>query len=167
MEFEDRQRFAASRKQLLGAICDPAFLQRKLALQGAWGIEFLAHETGGGRSLLKCRYHRPADARIPAFARKFVAERVEVTQCEEWNLKSGAGVLHVEVRNLPLRIGARMRLQPDDGGCANVLSWSLHCPIPLIGGKLEKLAADEMRVKFAQDSEVARRLLAERARCST
>jgi hypothetical protein len=163
-EFEDRQCFAASRKRLLGLFGDRRFLERKLLLLGAWDIEFLEVAPSAGHARLQCRYHRPTDARIPAFARKFVADRVEVTQSEEWNLRDGTGVLTVAVKNLPLRIGAHMRLQPQVGGCANVLSWSLDCPIPLVGGRLERIAADEMRVKLAQDAEATRKLLADHPR---
>jgi hypothetical protein len=163
MEFDDRQQYGVSKKRLLGVLSDHVFVERKLKLLGAWKIAWLAHETDAAHSHLQMRYHRNADARIPAFARKFVAERVEVTQTEDWDFKTGQGRLTVEVKNLPMRMAAKMRVQARKGGAEHLLEWTLHCPLPLIGRTLEKLAADEMAKKFAQDGDAVRQLLAQRA----
>ncbi|MDR3414877.1 MAG: DUF2505 domain-containing protein [Nevskia sp.] len=158
--FEERQEFDQPRDKVLRMFSDRGYFERKYAAVGGWDIQVLQHETDGRRFRIKCSYHRRPGGDVPAFARKFIGDSVLVTQEDVWNLDTATGRLEIDVRNLPMRIGADMRLVERPGGCANVLQWKLHCPMPLIGGKLEQALAEEMRERAVEDLQVSRRLLA-------
>lgn len=157
--YEERQSFDQPRDKVLRMFSDRAYFERKYAASGGWDIKVLEHELNGRHFRIKCSYNRKPDADVPAFARKFVGDSVQVTQEDVWDLEAAAGRFTIVVRNMPVRMSAEMRVVDEPQGCANVLQWTIQCVVPLIGGKLEQMLADEMRNKAAADLEISRRLL--------
>ena len=161
MKYEERQGFDQARDKVLRMFTDRAYFERKYALSGGWDIQVLQHQLKGRHFQIKCRYHRKPDAPVPAFAQKFIGASVEVTQEDRWDLEAGTGRFTIELKNVPMRIGVDMRMVDEPPGCANLLQWSLVCPIPLIGGKLEQILAEQMQIKAVEDLAISRKLLAD------
>ena len=44
-----------------------------------------------------------------------------------------------------------MRLVDDGEGSAKELSWNISCGVPLVGGKIEKLVAQDIQAKSEAD----------------
>ena len=159
MKFENRQAFPGPRERLLRMFTDPTYFERKYVRTGASDIKVLEYRLQGDEFFIRCRFLRPTDTNVPAFARKFLAEKVEVTQSDRWNLKTATGELQVEVKNLPAQITARMLIEDDPAGCANVLRFEVRCSLPLIGGKIEEVVGNETRARLVEDHAVSRDLL--------
>src|SRR3546814_106669 len=98
---------------------------------------------------------------LPDFAKKFVPAEMSITQRDSWDLKKRTGQLEVEVRGVPIKIAATMRLADEGKGSANTLSWNVSCGIPLIGGKLEKLLISDIQAKADADLAASRKILAD------
>lgn len=160
-QYEERQSFDQPMEKVLRMFSDRAYFERKYAASGGWDIQVLEHELSGRRFRIKCGYSRKPDADVPGFARKFIGDSVHLTQEDVWDLDSASGRLSIEIRNAPIRMSAQMRVVQQPGGCANVLLWTLTCPVPLVGSKLEQMLATEMRNKAAADLEISRKLLAD------
>lgn len=160
-QYEERQSFDQPMEKVLRMFSDRAYFERKYAASGGWDIQVLEHELSGRRFRIKCGYSRKPDAEVPGFARKFIGDSVHLTQEDVWDLDSASGRLSIEIRNAPIRMSAQMRVVQQSGGCANVLLWTLTCPVPLVGSKLEQMLATEMRNKAAADLEISRKLLAD------
>ncbi|MDE0854318.1 MAG: DUF2505 domain-containing protein [Nevskia sp.] len=160
-QYEERQSFDQPIEKVLRMFSDRAYFERKYAASGGWDIQVLEHELSGRRFRIKCGYSRKPDADVPGFARKFIGDSVHLTQEDVWDLDSASGRLSIEIRNAPIRMSAQMRVVQQPGGCANVLLWTLTCPVPLVGSKLEQMLATEMRNKAAADLEISRKLLAD------
>jgi hypothetical protein len=160
-QYEERQSFDQPREKVLRMFSDRVYFERKYAASGGWDIKVLEHELDGKRFRIKCSYSRKPDADVPGFARKFIGDSVQVTQEDVWDLETASGRLAIEIRNAPIRMSAAMRVEKEKGGCVNVLQWTLNCPVPLIGSKLEQMLATEMRNKAAADLDISHRLLAD------
>jgi hypothetical protein len=160
-KYEERQAFDQPAEKVLKMFTDRAYFERKYAASGGWDIKVLEHELSATRFRIKCSYSRKPDAEVPAVAKKFIGDSVQVTQEDVWDLQARTGRLSIEIRNAPIRMQAEMKLLTEKGGCSNVLGWTLNCPVPLIGGKMEQMLAKEMRDKAAADLAISRRLLAE------
>ena len=160
-KYEERQSFDQPREKVLRMFSDRLYFERKYAASGGWDIKVLEHELSAKRFRIKCSYSRKPDADVPGFARKFIGDSVQLTQEDVWDLQTASGRLSIEIRNAPIRMSAEMRVVEEKGGCANVLQWTLNCPVPLLGGKLEQMLMDEMRNKAAADLEISRKLLAD------
>jgi hypothetical protein len=159
-QYEERQAFDQPVETVLKMFTDRAYFERKYAASGAWDIQVLEHELSGERFRIKCSYQRKPDTEVPAVAKRFIGESVHVTQEDIWDLGSRSGQLAIEIRHAPIRMQAQMKLVPEQGGSCNVLNWTMHCPVPLIGGKMEQTLAREMRDKAAADLAISRSLLA-------
>ena len=158
--FVEEQRFQQSPAAVLAKFTDPAFLTRKYTELGRQDIALLEHHRDDVRALMRIAYSDVAEMDLPDFARKFVPARQHVVQTVEWTLATRIGTLNVEPKGAPARIQAEMRLSDDKGGgCLNTISWKISCSVPLIGGKLEKILADNIRQKAAKDLTVSQRLL--------
>jgi hypothetical protein len=159
--YEERQSFDQPPEKVLRMFSDRAYFERKYAASGGWDIQVQEYERSDQRFRIKCGYSRKPDAEVPAFARKVIGDAVHVTQEDIWDLESASGRLSIQIRNTPIQMRAQMRLEAEPGGCVNVLQWTLSCPVPLVGSKLEQILAAEMRNKAAADLEISRRLLAD------
>ena len=160
-QYEERQSFDQPPEKVLRMFSDRVYFERKYAASGGWDIKVLEHELSARRFRIKCSYQRKPDAEVPGFAKKFIGESVQVTQEDVWDLETATGRLSIEIRNAPIRMSAEMQVAQEKGGCANLLQWTLNCPVPLLGGKLEQMLMDEMRNKAAADLEISRKLLAD------
>lgn len=157
--FIEEQRFQQAPAEVLARFTDPDFLARKYAELGRQDIVLLEHRNDGSRALMRIAYSDVAEMDLPDFARKFVPARQHIVQTVEWTLVTRIATLNVEPKGAPARIQAEMRLSDDQGGCLNAISWKISCTVPLIGGKLEKILADNIRQKAAKDLMVSQRLL--------
>jgi hypothetical protein len=158
-QYEERQSFTQPKAKVLRMFSDRAYFERKYAASGGWDIKVLEHELSGKHFRIKCSYSRKPDADVPAFARKFIGDSVQVTQEDIWDLEAATGRLSISLQNMPVKMSAEMRVVEEPQGCCNVLQWTMQCGVPLIGGKLEQMLAEEMRNKAAADLEISRRLL--------
>ena len=58
-----------------------------------------------------------------------------------------------------MKVFTEMQLKPSGQGCANHLVWNVSCGIPLIGGKLEKVLAEDLQAKSRTDYQVSLKIL--------
>ena len=158
-QYEERQSFNQPPEKVLRMFSDRVYFERKYAASGGWDIKVLEHELSGKRFRIKCSYSRKPDAEVPGFAKKIIGDAVHLTQEDVWDLDTASGHLSIQIRNTPIRMSAEMRVVEEPQGCANVLQWTLHCAVPLVGGKLEQMLATEMHNKAAADLEISRKLL--------
>lgn len=151
MKFSDEHRFDKPAEAVIRMFTDRDYFVRKYEELGFSNVEVLDHSQDGDDFSITCRYEAPSDAPIPGFAKKFMGETNVVTQTDEWNAASMTGRLTAEIEGLPAKVGAAMRLTDDGDGSVNTLDWTISCGIPLVGGKIEKLVAEDIRSKSSTD----------------
>ena len=98
-------------------------------------------------------------APVPDFAKKFLGATNVVTQTDAWDLEKRTGRLEAEIKGVPVRVAADMKLADEGAGAANSLKWSLDCGIPFVGGKLEQLVASDIQSKAKGDLAQSREIL--------
>ena len=138
---------------------DRAFFERKYREQGAWDVEVLEHHRDERSFRIKCRFQMKSDAPIPDFAKKFVSDSISMVQQDSWDIPTLTGRIETELKGMPVRISADMALKPEGAGCVNHLKWTVGCSIPLIGGKLEKIIAEDLQIKSQRDQQVSKSIL--------
>lgn len=161
MKYEQKQTFDKPAATVIKMFGDRRYFERKYAELGFKNVEVLEHVSDGNRFSIRMRYTASADVPLPDFARKLVPAEMNITQRDSWDLAKKVGHLEVELRGLPLKVGAAMKLADEGKGSANTLSWDVHCAIPLVGGKLEKLLLSDIQAKAAADLAASRKILAD------
>ncbi|WP_028007099.1 DUF2505 domain-containing protein [Solimonas flava] len=162
MKHEQKQTFDKPPETVIRMFGDRRYFERKYELLGFRDIEVLEHEAAGDRFRIRVRYTAGADIPLPDFARKFVSGDITIVQEDRWDLAKKTGRLEVDLRGLPVKVGADMALVGlGKGGAANTLSWDVRCSIPLVGGKLEKLLLADIEAKADADLAASRKILAD------
>ncbi|MGI8578702.1 MAG: DUF2505 domain-containing protein [Nocardioidaceae bacterium] len=85
--------------------------------------------------------NRTMAAEVPAIARKFVGETIDVTQTEEWQPATDPGRrtanLNVSIKGQPAKVTGTITLDAIDGGVREVIDGEVKVSIPFIGKAIE------------------------------
>jgi hypothetical protein len=159
MEFKDKHVFDKPAATVLKMFSDKAYFERKYQESGYTNIKVLEHAVDAKKFRIKVQYQAPNSAPVPDFAKKFLGETNTVTQTDAWDLEKKTGRLEAEIKGVPVRISADMKLADEGVGSANTLKWNLSCGIPLLGGKLEQIVASDIQSKAKGDVAKSREIL--------
>ena len=159
MQFTDKHMFTKNADTVMKMYTDKEFFVRKYKEVGGWDIKVLEHEKSADKFRIKCQYTIKSDAPVPGFAKKFLPETATITQEDVWDCKTKKGRLQVEMKGLPARISCDMTLANDGKGSANAMKWEVSVKIPLIGGKVEELIANDIKSKSKTDKLVSAKIL--------
>ena len=143
---------------------DPSFLERKFAAGGAKDVTVEREDTADGGTRIVVRRRVTVD--LPGFAAKFIQPTNTVVQTEEW---APAGddatrvcTYRVDVQGVPSRIDGTVTLTPDGAHTRQDVVAEVKVSIPLVGGRLEKLAVDSGQNLLRDEAEFTNRELASR-----
>lgn len=159
MQFEDRQEFNRPWEVVQKMFTDPAYFEKKAKLLKRMNVKLLEHERKGDEFKVRFSFEDMATIELPSFAKRFAGKTAHVIEEDRWNIKTRSGRLSFEFQGLPVKLGADMDVLDTDDGCVNVLHWKVSCSVPLLGGKLEKLIAQDIQHKASEDLRVSQTLL--------
>ncbi len=159
MKFDDKHTFDKPAATVLKMFSDKAYFERKYKDLGFSEIEVLEHEKSATRFRIKVRYAAKNTVAVPDFAKKFIPATAIVTQSDTWDLSKMTGRIEAEIKGAPVKVVCDMTLKDEGKGAANQLKWNISCGIPLVGGKIEKITADDIQAKAGNDVAVTRKIL--------
>ena len=159
MQFNEKHTFDKPAATVLKMFSDRAYFEKKYAALGYKNVEVLEHAADAKRFRIKVRYSAPNSAPVPDFAKKFLGENNIVTQSDTWDLEKKTGRLEAEIKGVPVKVAADMKLADEGSGSTNTLKWNLSCGIPLLGGKLEQIVGSDIQSKAKTDLAKSREIL--------
>lgn len=129
--------------ELFGMMCLQEYQEQKCRDAGALSYDVSITVTGHG-AIIKARRKLPTHG-FPGLLRKFVPSGVTSTETIEWGPADDGGArtatLHVDFHGAPASMKGTVRIEPD-GVLTHVhvdADFSAH--VPLVGGKIENIAA--------------------------
>jgi hypothetical protein len=158
--FEHRASFPATVDAVYSTLVDEAFLTARLRDIGGKGAALLSHETTDGGAAYRLRQGVDAD-RLPGAVRSILKGDLVVEREERWRGHESAG--RATIAGVPAQIASRGRLTERGGGTELLVSAEVKVSIPLVGGKIEKVVAEQVTKLLAAEAEYAEKWLAERA----
>lgn len=161
MKFRETIRHCLPAGRLLSAYANPAFYPAKYAATDARDIRVLDTGDDDGRFHIRVSRTVPAEIPLPAFARGWFPGEITLVQTDRWDRGSGTGSVEIEFVGLPVRIDCGLKLAEADGAMVETLDFEIRVDVPLLGGKLARLLAEDLQLKFAKDTEVTLALLPE------
>ncbi|MDB5986010.1 MAG: hypothetical protein JWR16_1063 [Nevskia sp.] len=159
MKYEERQEFSQPWETVKQMFSDPGYFEKKAKILQRRDVKVLEHEQKGEHFRIRFSFDETPTIELPSFAQRFAGKSAHVIEQDSWNLKTRTGKLSFELQGLPVKLSADMKVLDTDEGCVNVLSWNVSCSVPLIGGKFEKLIAQDIQFKAAADLAASRALL--------
>ena len=145
--------------QVLAKFATAEFLQAKYAGQGATNIQLLKQSQDGDTTRFTFSRDVPVQVDVPAFARSLVPSTITLIQTDTWNTITRKGSLDIEFKGMPVKLQCDMQLEERSGSTHHTLDFDIRVSVPLIGGKLEKLLAEDLQLKFKHDTEVSMALV--------
>lgn len=164
MKFQTQLTWDAPLARVLAMITDRAYVERKQALMNEdarW--EIAAHSDDGRHFRISTRFFSKPGANLPAIARRFIKDDqvIELIQHDHWDRETASAVCSLENTAFQaITVTSRMQLTEAGGVTTNTVSWDVSCSIPLVGGKLAELVAEEIRAKAALNERISREILA-------
>jgi hypothetical protein len=155
--FEHRTSFAAPVDTVYSTLVDEAFLTARLRDIGGKGAALLNHETSENGAVYRLR--QGVDAKhLPSAVRSILSGDLVVEREERWQGREFTG--RATISGVPAEIRSRGRLTDS---AALVINAEVKVGIPLIGGKIEKVVAEQVTKLLAAEAEYAEKWLAGRA----
>lgn len=139
----------------------------ELISTGAFQLDLIAHLGGrdaevveevrspeGGVRLVT-RQQTAVD--LPGFAQKLIPAHTTVTQVYEWSPAGTDGTRRgrwsAEAKGAPVSIGGPTELRGEDEGCCHLYLGQVKASVPLVGGRLEGFALENLRKDLARANE--------------
>jgi hypothetical protein len=139
--------YAADVETVYALISDPAYIERKYVAIGGRdvAVERSERDDGGCEVVTK----RTVTVDLPGFAKKVLTPSQTTVQTETWTGAAADGSRRcsygVDVQGAPGNISGSHALTPSASGCHHLIEIEIKVSVPLIGGRLEKLAAETGR----------------------
>lgn len=155
IERSQRLEFTDPPETVIRMLTDPAFYEAKYAASGFEELEVTPEADAQDFAIL-ARYQTKPELPLPAWARKALPETVRVEQRDEWHTTERSGRIDLSLQGAPVRIDADLRLQEDGGNAVTCIDWRISCNLPLVGGRIAELLADDVCSKALRDHEYGR-----------
>ena len=156
MKFRHDLTYDAPPADVFAMLADPAFREAACAAQDVISAE--VHARAHGQRLHARRSTRSSGpTTCPAFARTFAGDSTRAIQHEEWEDSTG-GTLRIEAPGKPSDVTGTITLRAEGSGTREVVELELRIKVPLIGGKLEKLLAEQDHRRHGRRARGRRRL---------
>lgn len=141
MKFHRELAYEAGPDEVFAMLADPAFRQKVAAAQDVVSIEVTSTPKGAGSSILIDQVQNTAG--LPALAKKITGETTQAIIREEWT-DARSGTYEIVVPGKPTKAIGTVTLVEEDGATRHVFDLDVTVKVPVIGGKLEKLMADNI-----------------------
>ncbi|GAA1789008.1 DUF2505 domain-containing protein [Nocardioides hankookensis] len=141
MKFRHELTYDASPAEVFAMLADPAFREAGCAAADVVSADVTVERVGDGFTLTVERVDRTDG--LPSFARKFAGDTTRSIQREEW-ADATSGTLVIEAPGKPSEVQGTITLEPDGAATREIIELDLKIKVPLIGGKLEKLLAEQV-----------------------
>ena len=151
MKFRHELSYDASPAEVFEMLADPAFRNKVGEALDVVSADITLDRDGDGFRLTNDQVQRTEG--LPSFAMKIAGDTTRVIQTEEWSSPSG-GTLKIDAPSKPTSMAGTIELVPDGVGTVEVVELEIKARVPLVGGKLESLMAEQVRSGMDTEREV-------------
>ncbi len=143
-------------------LTDPNYITAKN--EGTGGQNVAVEVVPDGGDGVKIVASRDLPSQIPSFAKKFVGETISTTETDNWGAAnsdgSRDGLIHVDFGSAPMSVNGTLRLEASGGGTVLKVDVEVKASVPLVGGKLEGVTADQFQRAVNKEQEIGLEWLA-------
>jgi hypothetical protein len=148
-----------SAEKVFGALVDETYLRDRLAAIGGTNAELVSFSSSDGKASYELKQGVPAE-HLPSMAKSLLGGDLVIKRVESW--AAGAGTVEVTLSGVPGRVDGGFTVTDNGSGSKVTLTGEVKVSIPLMGGKLEKVIAEQVAVLLDKESEFTSEWLANR-----
>lgn len=160
--FDAVQHFPAAPDRVLAMLQDKAYVEKRCDATGSMRTGVAVTGEAGGTCTVSSTRILPAD--VPQAAKAFVGETIKVSETQQWQAPAADGSAQASVTvdfGGPMIFTGTITLSPDTDGTAVRTTGEFKATIPFIGGKMEKVAAEQTTRYLASEESVGREWLSQ------
>lgn len=153
-EYRSTSRFSAD--QVYAVMVDPEYLRTRLATIGGKDAELLEHTADADGARFRVR--QGLDSKdLPSAVRNFLSGDIVIERTETWTRKEAGrydGEAQVAIKGTPASAVGGMRLRDLDASQSElVVRTDVTVKVPIIGGKIESVVADQVKELLRIETE--------------
>ena len=141
VKFRHELTYDAPPDEVFAMLADPAFRAKVCEAQGVVSHDIDLTPTATGFTLVNDQVQNTAG--LPAIAKKIAGDTTRAVIEESWEGHTGA--VTITAPGKPTTATGTVRLEARGSGTVEVLELDVKVKVPVIGGKLENLMADNIR----------------------
>lgn len=150
------QDFPADPATVMALLRDPAYVQAKGERTGSFDITVDVTDSDDGGVIITSTRSMPAD--VPSFAAPFVGSTITITEVQTWGPVQADGSASADVTvafNSPIAYRGTITLIASGAGATANNTGDFKASVPFIGGKVERVAAEQTERYLAKEVTVA------------
>lgn len=148
-----------SAEKVFGAMVDETYLRDRLAAIGGTNAELVSFLSVEEKTSYELKQGVPAE-HLPSMAKSLLGGDLVIKRVEVW--AAGVGTVEVTLAGVPGRLDGAFTITANGSGSKVTLTGETKVSIPLMGGKLEKVIAEQVVVLLEKESEFTSQWLANR-----
>lgn len=139
---------------VFAAMADPEYLRARLQRLGGPGAALLEHSADGGGVRYRLRQGLEKDV-LPAVVQSLVGGNLVIERTESLHPDGAGGFrgdVGVDVPGAPVTAGGSMTLRDAAGGSEFVVHAEVTVGVPLFGGRIEGVVAEQVQKLLAAET---------------
>lgn len=141
MRFQHTATYAAPVDEVYAMLTDPAWREKVGTAQGVVSSDVTISPEGAGCRVVIDQVQDTAG--LPAIAKKIAGDTTRAVVTEIWASPT-SGTIEIVAPGKPTKAVGTVALEPDGAATRHVIDLEVTVKVPLVGGKLEGLMADNI-----------------------
>jgi uncharacterized protein DUF2505 len=143
------------------ALVDETYLRDRLAALGGTDARLVSFSKDDGRTSYQLKQGVSAE-HLPSVAKGLLGGDLVIHRTEVWTEAGTTGTVEVTLNGVPGRLDGTIVLSEHQGGSRSTLTGQVKVSIPLMGGKLEAMIAEQVVKLLDKENEFTTEWLANR-----
>jgi hypothetical protein len=160
---DEVQCYDADPETVFAMLSDESFIVHKTKQSGALDVHASVEQEGEGTRI---HNRRVMPAKVPGFVKRFLGDTIPMDETQHWGAADDRGSREadfaVEFDGQPIGFSGTISLRPDGVQTAVETKGVIKCTVPLIGGRIEKFAAEWISKYLNKEQRVGAQWLVER-----
>lgn len=147
--------YDATCSEVFEMFCDPGYIEQKLLRTGGTNPEISVTPVGSDIDISAIR---DLPAQVPGFVKSITGDQIHVVEKARWSpaddLGARTATVTLEFQGTPSTVSGTLSLHPAGDGAVVDVAFDVKASVPLLGGKIERVIADQMQRAVRQENRV-------------
>jgi len=161
-QIDEVQFYEAPPETVFAMLADEQFIVHKSKQSGSLDVSASVDADGDE---VRIHNRRVMPAKVPGFVKRFLGDTIPLDETQTWGAAAQDGTrearFSVDFDGQPLSFGGTITLRPQNGGTAVETRGPIKCSVPLLGGRIEKFAAEWISKYLNKEQRVGAAWLAD------
>lgn len=150
------QEFSADPATVMTMLRDPDYVRTKAERTGGHDVTVEVTDTADGGVTISSTRTMPAE--VPSYAKSFVGDSLTITEVQVWGPLAADGTAAAAVTvdfHAPISYKGSITMAATAGGTRLTNAGEFKASVPFVGGKVERLCADQIDASITREAVVA------------